>query len=323
MRRSLTICVLASLILLPLAGCGDSSATPNDEAETSTEGVPVGDGDGDSSTGDGEPSTGTGDGDPSTGDGDGDGEPGTGDGDGEPVPGECVETACAGKFYQCGDCEDNDGDGKIDSNDPECWGPCDNNEAGFRGNIPGQGHSPCTSMDCYFDSDSGAGNDACYWTHSCDPSEPNPSSCTYNANSTIPGSGGLNCETAQQTQSEECIDICGPLTPNGCDCFGCCDVQFEGQTHTIYLGTGDGAGTCSLAQLGDPDKCAPCLQVEACLNPCDAGDCEICIGQTKIPDGCEEAGCPDGVASCDPVNNSADCPNQGICVTGCCVPPPA
>jgi len=317
MSRPLCICVLASLVLLP-AACGDSSAT-NDGTETaadetSNSDTVAGDGDGDTAADAG--TDGDGDGEPTTGDGDGDM---TGDGDtGEPGP--CVITACAGKVYQCGDCVDNDDDGLIDSADPNCWGPCDNNEAGFRGNIPGQGHSPCTSMDCYFDQDSGAGNDGCYWSHSCDPSEPNPSGCNYNEGGNIPGTQ-LDCDTAQDSQAQQCLDVCGPLTPNGCDCFGCCAVPFEGEIYTIYLGTGEGAGSCSLEHVADPEKCAPCLPVEACLNPCDPAKCEICIGQTKVPDGCEEAGCPDGVQSCDPLLNSADCTNGGVCLTGCCLPP--
>src|SRR5438132_13609674 len=40
----------------------------------------------------------------------------------------CYVTSCAGHVLQCGDCVDNDGDGLVDSHDPECLGPCDNTE---------------------------------------------------------------------------------------------------------------------------------------------------------------------------------------------------
>jgi hypothetical protein len=312
---------LATLISLLALGCGDSSAEGGADSvgsETAT-----GDGDptttGNDHTGDGDPTT-TGDGDATT-TGDGDPTTTTTSGDGDPGP--CVEIQCAGKTYECGDCIDNDGDGLIDAGDPNCWGPCDNNEAGYKGNIPGQGHSPCTSLDCYFDQDSGQGNDGCYWSHSCDPSEPNPSMCTYNPNSNIPGTS-LNCETAQQTQSDLCADFCGPLTPNGCDCFGCCEVHYGGEMHTVYLGTEDasGEGTCTAQDAGDPTKCAPCIQVAACLNECNPDECEICIGQVEVPDGCDEAGCPAGVQSCNPVNESTDCPQGTFCLTGCCYPLP-
>ncbi|MCA9681601.1 MAG: hypothetical protein KC457_05355, partial [Myxococcales bacterium] len=235
--------------------------------------------------------------------------------------GGCVVTECAGQVYECGDCIDNDSDGTIDVADSNCWGPCDNNEAGFKGNIPGQNQAPCSHMDCYFDGDSGSGNDKCYWSHACDPSEPNPSMCTPDLMTKIPGSG-MDCEQAQQMQSEACEDYCKPLTPNGCDCFGCCEVNTQDGSYTIYLGTGDGEGTCTLDDVADPQKCAPCVQVESCFNPCVHDDCEICIGETVVPDDCGEAGCPDGIQSCDPQLNSSDCPAGMICVTGCCYPTP-
>ncbi len=237
----------------------------------------------------------------------------------DPVdPGPCVPTSCQGKTYECGDCIDNDEDGLIDANDPDCWGPCDNNESGFKGNIAGQqNQSTCTVMDCYFDADSGAGNDKCYWSHACDPLE--PGGCTYNPNAPIPGAG-MSCAEAQVMQSQQCEDVCGPLVPNGCDCFGCCEITVGDTTHTVFLGSGeDDAGTCTLADVADPTKCNPCTQVAGCLNPCEPDNCEICIGQTKLPKDCEEAGCEAGVESCKPENNNADCPEGHSCVTGCCV----
>ncbi|MFO7564750.1 MAG: hypothetical protein R6X02_19050 [Enhygromyxa sp.] len=321
MRRQLRLTGLATLSVLLLA-CGDSSSSNDNDETGGTSGV-HGDGDGDQ-TGDGDgDQTGDGDGD-QTGDGDGD-QTGDGDGDqtGDGDPGECVITECAGKLYECGNCLDDDDDGKIDAADPDCWGPCDNNEGGFKGNIPGQANAPCTSMDCYFDQDSGTGNDKCYWSHSCDPSEPNPSSCNYSPNSPVPGSG-MSCEQAKQNQGEICLDVCGPLVPNGCDCFGCCEIKSGGETYTVYLGTEDaeGNGSCSLADVADPQKCAPCVQVDGCLNPCEADECEICIGGNTLPDDCDEAGCPDGIQSCDPDLNSADCPSGMFCITGCCYPTP-
>src|SRR5690242_6920212 len=50
----------------------------------------------------------------------------------------CFQATCQGKLYACGDCMDNDGDGKVDADDPDCLGPCQNSETGFFGNIPGQ-----------------------------------------------------------------------------------------------------------------------------------------------------------------------------------------
>jgi len=136
----------------------------------------------------------------------------------------CNIATCQGKVYECGDCIDNDGDCDIDAADAHCMGPCDNTENSFYGGIPGQNNSPCKS-DCYFDQDTGSGNDDCYWSHKCDPLEvppsytPEGSQCAYNPNANIPGYSG-SCANAFQTQSQVCSGYCGPLTPNGCDCFG-------------------------------------------------------------------------------------------------------
>src|SRR5688500_2133395 len=40
----------------------------------------------------------------------------------------CFITACEGHVTECGDCEDNDGDTRVDQRDRECLGPCDNTE---------------------------------------------------------------------------------------------------------------------------------------------------------------------------------------------------
>jgi hypothetical protein len=232
---------------------------------------------------------------------------------------ECIVAECAGKVYQCGDCIDNDADDKIDSEEAECWGPCDNNESGFKGNIPGQAHSPCNQVDCYFDSNSGAGYDQCNWSHSCDPSEPNPSACEYDPDTNIPGTG-MDCEMAQQQQDPSCNEVCGPLTPNGCDCFGCCEIMVDDASYTVYLGSGEGEGTCTMADVADPTKCSPCVQVESCLNPCVAENCELCIGQVELPDDCEPT-CEGDLQACDPLLNNTDCPNGGICISGCCQGP--
>jgi hypothetical protein len=231
----------------------------------------------------------------------------------------CNVAECMGKVYACGDCIDNDDDGLIDGEEPECWGPCDNNESGFKGNIPGQSHAPCTSMDCYFDGDSGSGNDGCTWSHACDPSQPNPSACEYDASTNIPGSG-MTCEQAQQDQDAACEAVCGPLTPNGCDCFGCCEIVVDATAYTVYLGSGEGEGTCTMADVADPTKCAPCVQVDSCLNPCEPEACELCIGQTELPDDCDPS-CPDGLEACDPAAQNTDCPFDFVCISGCCHEP--
>lgn len=249
----------------------------------------------------------------------------------------CYQATCQGKLYTCGNCIDDDGDGRIDSDDPDCLGACDNSENSFSPQIPGGNNAPC-KQDCYFDQDTGSGNDNCYWDHSCDPTtsggKPSPeAACAYNP-ATKPGN--LTCTTAAQGQSQTCKDFCSPLTPNGCDCFGCCAIgpQSNGTTTGIWLGSQDANGnaSCSIKDIADPAKCHPCQIVPGCFKPC--GRCQLCIGKDTLPADCYQSGggtdggsggtsCPQGlctygsacgVAGCGP------CKPGYYCITGCCVP---
>jgi hypothetical protein len=269
---------------------------------------------------------------------------------------------CQSHVYQCGDCVDNDGDGLVDMNDPDCLGPCDNNESGFTLNIPGGNAAPC-KQDCYFDQDTGSGNDDCYWDHRCDPLEVMPSydpegmTCSYDPSTKFPMGLGT-CPDLFQTQSAACLSYCGPLTPNGCDCFGCCDLP-GGSGNYVWLGSTDanGVGTCDLAHEADPTACHPCTPVMGCLNTCE--HCEICLGKPELPPDCTGTGaggtsssqgggssaggsststggsssstggssaggecgnqiCPAGVAQCG-LPCQAPCPSGFYCLTGCCI----
>ncbi|MFO0586492.1 MAG: hypothetical protein U0441_03070 [Polyangiaceae bacterium] len=231
----------------------------------------------------------------------------------------CAVSTCQGKVYACGDCIDNDGDCAVDSNDSQCLGPCDNTEDGFYGGIPGQNNSPCKS-DCYFDQDTGSGNDDCYWSHKCDPLEVGPSyppegsQCAYNPNANIPGYGG-GCSSAFSMQSMACQSYCGPLTPNGCDCFGCCAIP--GAPTTVWLGSENpaGVGSCNLQTLNDPTKCKPCTQVQSCLNTCE--HCELCVGKPTLPPDCFTQSCPAEIQPCG-AQGQSPCPMGFTCITGCC-----
>lgn len=256
---------------------------------------------------------------------------------------------CQGHIYECGDLIDNDGDGLVDAEDPDCLGPCDNTEGSFYGGIPGQSGPSCT-VDCYFDQDSGSGNDDCHWSHECDPNEemapghPEPSSkCKYNPNANVSGTSST-CDQLKMMQSDTCTKVCGPLTPNGCDCFGCCELP-AGSGKFVWLGSEDeatGQGSCSLDVLDDPTKCEPCIVVPSCFNDC--GKCELCIGKKPedIPPECNPgtggaggtsvgsggssgtggAGgsgtqCDAGIQPCGLPGQPA-CPSGYYCVTGCC-----
>ena len=124
--------------------------------------------------------------------------------DGNVVPG---IVPCQGHIYQCGNSVDDDGDGLIDDQDPDCLGPCANNETGVFLNIPGGDSAPC-QLDCYFDQDQGPGNDGCEWDHRCDPLSVGPDfppegpSCPYTESRV----GSSDCP---DTQSELCGDCPG------------------------------------------------------------------------------------------------------------------
>jgi hypothetical protein len=217
---------------------------------------------------------------------------------------------------------DNDDDGDSDVADVDCWGPCDDNESGWKGEVPGQqNNSTCDKMDCYFDQDGGSGNDDCFWSQACDPLE--PMGCTYNPNHSTPGTN-KKCWELDEMQSDTCHEQCDPLVPKGCDCFGCCEVHKDGEVYTVYIGTEneDGDGTCNVNVVEDPELCNPCSPVDDCFKPCDPDECEICIGQNEIPEDCDEPKCDNDEPTCDPQKGHADCPDQWLCVSGCCVAPP-
>ncbi|MBW2528832.1 MAG: hypothetical protein JRI23_31945 [Deltaproteobacteria bacterium] len=246
---------------------------------------------------------------------------------------------CQGKIYECGDMIDNDGDGMIDWQDEECTGPCDNTEGSLYGGIPGQA-GPACKVDCYFDQDSGSGNDQCYWDHVCDPKSISPDyypepeaadACEYTSGDVVITPIHQTCETLLQAngQLQECLDFCLPLTPNGCDCFGCCELP-AGEGNYIWLGSEglEGDTVCTMNDLADPDLCHPCTPVTDCFNGC--GRCELCMGKTTLPPDCFGAGgsgagggppsqrCDDGIQPCG-LPGDDPCPPDQYCITGCCI----
>jgi len=249
--------------------------------------------------------------------GGGSGESGASGAGGEPA---CVPVSCHNKVYACGNCLDDDGDGKIDAADPECTGPCDDREDSFDVGLPGSGADKCTE-DCFFDNGNGSGNDGCRFSHRCDPVSVAPdypptgsSSCAYDETTKIPGGG--SCAELSAAQASSCADVCGPLTPNGCDCFGCCELPAN-SGHFVALG--GAVNTCSSATLDDPVACPPCTQVPSCTNACD--DCESCVGRPEPLPSCTSGSACNGLKSCDS-RVIAPCAQGFYCITGCCVPEP-
>ena len=210
---------------------------------------------------------------------------------------------CGGTIFACGDGEDNDGDGHIDLFDPECTGPCDDDEESFQTGIPGD-NMDC-KQDCFFDGNSGQGDDRCIWDLRCDPENPGQHiGCEY--------TGGMNCNNMSPNQDEDCIEFCTPFVPPGCDCFGCCQINTDDGPIHIFLNSHP---DCAFDNL---DACEPCTPNEDCNNPCDEDECEICFGETEPPEGCDEGECDTG----DPCENHSDCPTDYACYLGCCYPPP-
>lgn len=212
--------------------------------------------------------------------------------------GECVPVKCDGKLYECGDCIDNDMDGKIDNADVECLSPCDDDESIFASGLPGDNVDPC-SQDCYFDGNSGSGDDKCNWNLKCDPNNPGGEDCPYDPNY-------KNCP---DMQNEQCNSFC--LVPNGCDCFGCCSITVGDKNYDVYLGDDQ----CSLDNI---ENCAQCTKNDGCVNPCEPDNCEVCFGQ-ELPPGCDEPTCDKGDACTVDSMGNDDCPAGTFCSTGCCV----
>jgi hypothetical protein len=176
----------------------------------------------------------------------------------------CGDVPCA-----CNDGMDNDGDGLVDGFDPECTGPFDDDEATFATGIPGD-NKDTKKQDCFFDGDSGAGNDGCDYDGGCQTGDIPPDD--------------PRCQVTQ-----ECIDFCGAYSPNGCDCFGCCEIfRDDGTSKKVLIGS-----ECSVDKLDDETVCSPCEQTEQCGNSC--GRCELCLGKTleDLPEDCFPSTNPD------------------------------
>jgi hypothetical protein len=314
MSIRLALCVSASLGLVLLAsGCNGKSdpGSTGGETDTDTGGITAGptSADGGPAGPDGSGSNSADGGTASTSDGtatdgaamEGSGTEGpatTGNDPNNPVD-------CGGDILACGNGMDDDGDGLIDLDDPECTGPCDDDEATFATGIPGD-NMDC-KQDCFFDGNSGQGDDGCNWDLRCDPANPGANiGCAY--------TGGNNCDNQPPNQDAECIMFCEQFVPAGCDCFGCCTVQTEMGPVDIFLNSGP---DCALDNLAACETCTS--QIADCGNPCVPEECQVCFGETEPPRGCDMPGCPGEQPSCTTTN---DCPTDFYCLQNCCFPPP-
>jgi hypothetical protein len=225
--------------------------------------------------------------------------------------GEAGEVLCGSALCACNNGVDDDGDGKGDGFDEECTGALDNDEGTFATGIPGDNSDP-KWQDCFFDGNSGAGDDHCRYHADC-------------------LTGILPAADPACAVSDECHDFCAARTPNGCDCFGCCTVELDDASSvSVFIGE-----SCSLENVGDEASCPRCTPSTACGNTC--GECEICPGKSieDLPASCsttpggtagsgggggggETPGytCDDGETVC---SSTGECPAGNYCSLGCCL----
>jgi hypothetical protein len=219
-------------------------------------------------------------------------------------PAMCGKHAC-----ECDDAEDNDDDLLSDGFDPECTGPFDDDEHSFAtSKMPGP-PAGMACRGCFWNPKPGKGGDDCRYAAEClDGRQPPP-----------PGPGVPTPDSCSCDVSEKCIHTCRDRTPNGCDCFGCCEVtRDDGSRVQVLLNE-----RCSLALLDDKVACPACVPSATCRKDC--GTCELCPGRTRdeLPELCADSTSgevPQNVCDEDIVCGAdASCPHDYYCQLGCCL----
>lgn len=235
----------------------------------------------------------------------GDGGNNNGDGGNNTGPDGGNVDPCSGA--QCSNCIDDDGDGDIDGNDVHCISALDDDESSFETGISGD-NMDSTWQDCFFDGNSGAGDDGCRY-HSC---------CLYPPGE-CPDAGNFDpatdCEISQQ-----CIDFCAPSAPPGCDCFGCCTICNDANECFNVITNPAVAPDCDVDATGTPVNCPECVPSECGSGGCEPTGCTLCPGQDPedLPPECNEQNqCPNGGTAC--TDNTA-CGAGEFCLNMCCTP---
>jgi hypothetical protein len=266
--------------------------------------------------------------------GDDDGGGGSGTIDAPPFGGQCT----VGGSQECSDCVDNDADGKIDGFDPECSGPADDREDSFATGIPGD-NIDATDQDCFFDGNSGAGNDGCS-QHVCCLLQAGGSTPNTNDDQTQCAMLAPNSNVSKYVRADcyqpfgstavpaKCKMSCGPLAPPGCDCFGCCTICDATGCRDLALNP-QISPNCDQSNIHDPgadgvidtadDPCKRCYKTDCGNTECGGQTCILCPGQdpSTLPSSCMGSGaCPMDIMECDAMGN---CPAQTYCSSGCCI----
>lgn len=212
--------------------------------------------------------------------------------------GPCGDRACA-----CNDGQDQDGDALVDGLDPECTGLYDDDESSF-----GTGHpdSARTCQDCFWDDNNDGSDDGCAYPLSCSRSDTEEPAAEPACAACVAG--------------PTCIDRCRPRTPNGCDCFGCCQATARnGVVVNVLLTAG-----CTEKNVDDAQVCPRCTPQPDCRNDC--GECELCLGRKRrdLPQTCRgKPTDPEPTPTCDsgevPCSDTQPCPPMFYCQLGCCL----
>lgn len=258
--------------------------------------------------------------------------------DAPPFGGTCTPVAGA---PQCSDCMDNDGDGKTDGFDPECSGPNDQLENSFSTGIPGDNIDD-TYQDCFFDGDSGAGNDGCNQHVCCILQADTKAECAMLApesNSNQYDKTSCYMPFGPVAVPQKCLDSCGKLTSPGCDCFGCCTICDANGCRDVIVNPAV-SPACNDMNISDPgpdgqdpdidgdgrgdgtgdEPCKRCEKTTCGTTECGGQTCILCPGQdpSELPAECNgNTACPMGYVECDAANNNA-CPAETYCQSGCC-----
>lgn len=209
----------------------------------------------------------------------------------------CGSAPCA-----CNNGIDDDGDGTVDGFDIECTGGIDDDESSFATGIPGDNRDP-KWQDCFFDGNSGAGDDRCRYPTEC-----------------LTGELSLDDEACSVTQA--CRDNCQPRTPKGCDCFGCCAIDLPGGSQANVLLQ----SSCSLEKIGDEEACPSCVPSTECAAPPagpnpnqpDPNQPDPNQPDPNVP--AADAGPPTGVCGeRTECNEAGRCAVGEFCSLGCCL----
>ena len=173
--------------------------------------------------------------------------------------------------------------GKVDYNDPECVGPLDNDESSFATGIPGDNIDAC-KQDCFFDGNSGMGDDGCDWQLKCDPRTNNAALPVRRAPTRSRTRPSVRCPRRSRASAST-------AAASWCRTAAIASAAARSRAPRRPSGW---RRTCTAADFGDPTKCPPCTQVTQCIVPCER--CEVCIGKPTIPADCNpyDGGVPDG-----------------------------